>query len=304
MDFGLKDTDFVFRSFGFLFDSFGRTLKQMVLWGAPVVALNLWPFFDPDGAIADALRAQALYAATGRFAAGPTAIQWAMLLGISAFGIAAASGFAVQSHRHIIGHVKMPERSLWPSIAVYCGYTLLIALIGIFLGVLVALAIAIVAPAMPPALAQWIPVFVLIGFGLLALRVSLIFPSTSIGDREMTLSRSINMTGRSVWRMALAFLGFFLFLLIAGLILGWLVKLVIVDSSALAQVTARMILGQFVEFLGAALVTTYLSLVYAHKMGIGIPTPREWKERDAVLEAIKQADAAQPDTENEKGGSI
>ncbi len=94
----------------------------------------------------------------------------------------------------------------------------------------------------------------------------------------------MEMTSRSIWRMALAVILIALPLVLAELVLDNIISALgdVLDRSAtglwgfsLASIFVTMLL----QFIGAALFTAYLSLVYAHKRLGGVPTPPHWNQK-------------------------
>ncbi len=275
-DTGLKGTDYVLRAFAFTFSDIGQILVRMLPWMLPLLAIDMWPVFDPTGYYSRILTAQANLAASGNIHLGPSFVDWLFLIFLAGLQTAMLAGFAIQRHRRVLSLVIPMGRSLSSAIAPYVGYWLITSLIAGFLGAMGGLIISLFATSTLRPVVPYMLLGLAAAIGLLVLRSVIVFPAIAVGDRDMTFRVSFEITHRSVWRMALSSI----LIAIPILLANWLFML-IVQRLVPVEPWWRFALifsigGQVLQFIGTAVFIAYISLVYAHKRGDGVPAPLGW----------------------------
>ena len=275
-DTGLKGTDYVLRAFAFAISDWAQILIGMLPWMVPLIALDMWPVVDPDGYYGRVLAKQATFSASGNYHLGPGIAGWLFLLFVSWFEMAMLAGFAIRRHRRVLSLVMPMHRSLPAAIGPYVGYWLLTSLIAGFLGVMGVLIISLFARSPVSGIVPYM-IFVLIAaIGMFILRSVLIFPAIAVGDREMTIRTSFDVTHRSVWRMAISVVLIAIPLIVVALLVGLVLDKFVPQVPWWRFVLVVAIFMQVIQFFGTAVFIAYISLVYAHKRGGDVPAPPDW----------------------------
>lgn len=277
-DTGLKGTDYVLRAFGFTISDFGAILLGMLPWMLPLVAVGMWPVLDTDGYYGRILVAQSNFAASGNIHHGPTFTGWLFLLLLSGFQMTMLAGFAIQRHRRVLSLVIPMERSLTAAVAPYVGYWLATGFAAGFLGFLGGLVISLLSATTLQGAVPYLAIILMAGIGLLVLRGVLIFPAIAVGDRGMTIRVSFEVTSHSIWRMALSVILIAIPLILLTLVFSLIVGQLLPLHPWWRHVLVLTLGTQIIQFIGTAVFIAYISLVYAHKRGDGVPAPPDWDD--------------------------
>ncbi len=272
----LSGTDYLARSFALVRSDIGAILRTLPLWVFPIIALIVWRVLQPDSFYAEAMTAHE--AALAKATTGDLTFAQRLVAWLSeTLSMIMMAGFATMRHRGVLRRTRAMQRSLAQSIPIYFGYWIL----GwIAYGILAVIAMLALLPfsrfIASNTLGTIIALALVSGLGLLILRGILVFPAIAIGDKDMTIERSFSLTGKNIWRMGGSTL--LLFLTFGGIAYVWdrvaiplLFHLGPMSGSLLGGLGAITI-----EFFGAAVFVTYISLLYAHFTGGKVPVPEGW----------------------------
>lgn len=273
----LKGTDFITRSIAFVLDDAWAILKAATPWMIPLLLVDLWPIVNPEGFAGRVAAALLNLQATGRWAAGPTFLQWMFVLASSVLRMVVIAGFAASQHRRVLRSVVPFGRTLSEAVAPYVLYWLLAGLAIGVLWFLYVFVLGLVGAALLPRWSFWL--LILAGavlMGLIAMRAILVFPAIAVGDRAMTVERSFNLTRKSVWRMMLAVFLLIVILVVIFFALGLALGFVLIVLPPTIILAVSTVLQTVAEFFSTAVFVTYVSLAYARLAHGAEPRPAHW----------------------------